>query len=356
MVGYKKEDTNFALELTYNYGIDAYASGNDLRHIAMRSSALKGDPAALGYPVTTDPQTGRRVVVGPDGYRFMLVDDAPAGEEPFLHVSIHVSDLTRSEAFYKDVLGFNALQRAAGSVMLGPSDQGTRLELVQLPGGGKVDHALASGRWATETEDGAPAAMGQRVLQAGVGKILHGPIKLQPHNEEVVIIEDPDGYEYCFVDARGYQTCIGVAYKAGGTSVKWDFRKRLEAASKAPQNAKLEVAKVLAGEYDATAVRAAVDGTRKGSPVVVFSQTTCPFCQKAKKLLGEVGATPVVMELDKLGDEGYAWRVELAKITDKGTVPQVFIGGKCVGGFSDGVEALQAQGRLVPMLQEAGAL
>ena len=31
MVGYGQEDENYALELTANYGIDSYASGNDLR-------------------------------------------------------------------------------------------------------------------------------------------------------------------------------------------------------------------------------------------------------------------------------------------------------------------------------------
>ncbi len=45
--------------------------------------------------------------------------------------------------------------------------------------GADIDHGLASGRFATETEDGVPFAMGRRVQAAGVGKILHGPIKLQ---------------------------------------------------------------------------------------------------------------------------------------------------------------------------------
>ncbi len=36
MVGYKTEETNFALELTYNYGIDSYEAGNDLRYLALR--------------------------------------------------------------------------------------------------------------------------------------------------------------------------------------------------------------------------------------------------------------------------------------------------------------------------------
>jgi hypothetical protein len=35
---------------------------------------------------------------------------------------------------------------------------------------------------------------------------------------------------------------------------------------------------------------------------------------------------------------------------------QVFIGGKYVGGFSDGLEPLAADGRLAPLLRSAGAL
>lgn len=31
MVGYGNEDDNFVVELTYNYGIDSYARGNDFR-------------------------------------------------------------------------------------------------------------------------------------------------------------------------------------------------------------------------------------------------------------------------------------------------------------------------------------
>jgi hypothetical protein len=34
--------------------------------------------------------------------------------------------------------------------------------------------------------------MGQKVKHAG-GAILHGPLKLQPHGEEVVIVADSDG-------------------------------------------------------------------------------------------------------------------------------------------------------------------
>ena len=123
--------------------------------------------------------------------------------------------------FYVDVLDATVRSGVPGSLgtpdsaLVGFDKAGTGvcLELVQLPAGGKVDHALASGRFATETEDGAPDKVGAKVKAAG-GTILHGPLKLQPHGEEVVIVADPDGYEYCFVDAR-VRTFLGCGYVVG---------------------------------------------------------------------------------------------------------------------------------------------
>lgn len=51
------------------------------------------------------------------------------------------------------------------------------MELVE--DGKDIDHGLAGGRFATETEDTAPFAMGEKVKTAGAGRVLHGPIKLQ---------------------------------------------------------------------------------------------------------------------------------------------------------------------------------
>ena len=45
-----------------------------------------------------------------------------------------------------------------------------------------------------------------------------------------------------------------------------------------------------------------------------------------KSLWPRLNSHMQVVELDKLGDEGYAWRVELAEITQSGTVPQVTLG------------------------------
>lgn len=46
---------------------------------------------------------------------------------------------------------------------------------------------------------------------------------------------------------------------------------------------------MLAGDYDKKAIKAKIEGYIK-EPCVVFAQTTCPFCKKAKDLLTSVGA------------------------------------------------------------------
>ncbi|CBI34892.3 hypothetical protein AAG906_023164 [Vitis piasezkii] len=90
------------------------------------------------------------------------------------------------------------------------------------------------------------------------------------------------------------------------------------------------------------------------NPVVVFSKTYCPFCVSVKKLLSELGATFKVVELDTESD-GADLQSALAGWTGQRTVPNVFIGGKHIGGC-DTATALHSDGKLVPLLTEAGAI
>jgi glutaredoxin 3 len=363
-IGYGTEETHFALELTYNYGVPSYENGNDLRYIALSRAALRD---ASGVSRDAD---GREFVTCPDGYRFLLVDAplAPGGE-PFQFASIASSDLAAARAYYLGPLGAaerpagavrGALDNKASSLTLGWGPVGgVALELVALPPGVKVNHGTASGRFASETEDGAPTRIAAAVT-AAKGAILHGPLVLQPHGEEVVIVQDGDGHEFCFVDARGYRACTSVARRAGGAVVDWAYRARLAAAAALTgEAAKAGVAAVLAGDYDVAAVKAKLAQLTSSAPVVVFSQTSCPYCKKAKALLAESGVQrSATVELDALGAEGYALRVELGKLTGRTSVPNVFIAGASVGGFSDGpgVNTLAEQGKLAGMLRDAGAL
>ena len=112
MVGYATEDKAWALEVTYNYGVDAYVTGTGLASIAVAvpdAAAAAKAAQGLGYMVRS-VGLASVMVLGPDGYRFNVVDKnniaaLAARAEPFLSVRLHVSDLVRTEQFYTSVLG-----------------------------------------------------------------------------------------------------------------------------------------------------------------------------------------------------------------------------------------------------------
>ncbi|KZV45801.1 hypothetical protein F511_35396 [Dorcoceras hygrometricum] len=97
-----------------------------------------------------------------------------------------------------------------------------------------------------------------------------------------------------------------------------------------------------------------VKKTVGGHPVVVYSKTWCSFSSEVKYLLKSVGVEPFVVELDQLGPQGQDLQKALEKLTGQSTVPNVFIGGKHIGGCTDTVK-LHQEGTLEPLLVEAGA-
>ncbi|KGN51374.1 glutaredoxin-C6 [Cucumis sativus] len=90
------------------------------------------------------------------------------------------------------------------------------------------------------------------------------------------------------------------------------------------------------------------------NPVAVFSKSYCPFCVQVKRLLTKLGVSFKAIELDTESD-GREIQAALAQFTGQRTVPNVFIGGKHIGGCDDTM-ALNSSGRLVPLLAEAGAI
>ncbi|XP_010550681.1 PREDICTED: glutaredoxin-C1-like [Tarenaya hassleriana] len=89
-------------------------------------------------------------------------------------------------------------------------------------------------------------------------------------------------------------------------------------------------------------------------PVVVFSKTYCGYCQRVKQLLTQLGADFKFLELDEMGD-GSEIQSALLDWTGQRTVPNVFIKGEHIGGCDRVMESHQ-QGKLLPLLTEAGAL
>ncbi|XP_052211231.1 monothiol glutaredoxin-S10-like [Diospyros lotus] len=99
------------------------------------------------------------------------------------------------------------------------------------------------------------------------------------------------------------------------------------------------------------------EGVKKAiseNPVVVYSKTWCPYSSEVKSLFKGLGVQPLVVELDQLGPQGPELQQVLESLTGQPTVPNVFIGGKHVGGCTDTVQ-LYEEGELESLLSEAGA-
>ena len=213
------EEDSFCFELVYNYGINRYDRGNDLRQIGIRKSSFCGDKDIIGYD-----DSGRQFVQTPDGHFINLIDDNMETnteeltslrriDKIFDHIAIHVSNITESIAFYRDILCAKVEDIHHNIAKCYWYQNSVSIMLHQLENDESVDFGEAKGRFAIATNDGAIEEIYHHIQQQTKypeTSILHGPIKLQPHNEEVIIIADPDGHEYCFVDARGYQNCINV--------------------------------------------------------------------------------------------------------------------------------------------------
>ena len=83
--------------------------------------------------------------------------------------------------------------------------------------------------------------------------------------------------------------------------------------------------------------------------VKMYTTGTCPYCIRAKQVLKHKGVT----EIEEIRvDLDPAQREHMMAITQRRTVPQIFIGDTHVGGHDDLV-ALEQRGGLDPLL--AGA-
>ncbi|KAH6823952.1 Thioredoxin superfamily protein [Perilla frutescens var. hirtella] len=97
-----------------------------------------------------------------------------------------------------------------------------------------------------------------------------------------------------------------------------------------------------------------VKNTIAQNPVVVYSKTWCSYSAEVKSLFKRLDVEPFVIELDQLGAQGPQLQKTLEKLTGQHTVPNVFIGGKHIGGCTDTIK-LHQKGELEALLSEAGA-
>jgi glutaredoxin 3 len=81
-------------------------------------------------------------------------------------------------------------------------------------------------------------------------------------------------------------------------------------------------------------------------PVKIYTTATCPYCQRAKRLLQKKNVPYEEIDVSRDDDA----RMRLMQSTGLRTVPQIFIGDRHVGG-SDELQSLETRGELDPLLQ-----
>jgi len=80
--------------------------------------------------------------------------------------------------------------------------------------------------------------------------------------------------------------------------------------------------------------------------VVMYATAACPFCQSAERLLLAKGAEIEKIRVDLEPER----RAEMTQKSGRRTVPQIWVGGRHIGGCDD-LYALDRQGELDPLLK-----
>ena len=78
----------------------------------------------------------------------------------------------------------------------------------------------------------------------------------------------------------------------------------------------------------------------------MYCTSACPFCESAERLLAGKGARIEKIRIDLEP----ARRAEMMQRSGQGTVPQIWIGERHVGGCDD-LYALEREGKLDPLLE-----
>ncbi|KAK1285870.1 putative lactoylglutathione lyase, chloroplast [Acorus calamus] len=212
-LGYGPEDSQFVVELTYNYGVDKYDIGAGFGHfgIAVEDVTKTVDLIkAKGGKVTREPgpvKGGNTVIAfveDPDGYKFELLERGPT-PEPLCQVMLRVGDLDRSINFYEKAFGMELLRKrdnpeykyTIAMMGYGPEDKSTVLELTYNYGVTEYDKGNAYAQIAIGTDDVYKSAEAVRLFG---GKVTREPGPLPGINTKITACLDPDGWKSVFVD------------------------------------------------------------------------------------------------------------------------------------------------------------
>ena len=162
-------------------------------------------------------------------------------------MSLNVTDLARSKAYYKKVLGMRefaptesswgaqaGVPTGAATTLLGFSARETKLQLIELPRGVALSHGTSFGRIAL---GGFEAVATFEHARANGGAVFNEPINYTPGKATVLvtILADPDWNEICVVDDAHFRAlCVT---KPGHKRISWKSHAKRIAAQTECQKA-----------------------------------------------------------------------------------------------------------------------
>ena len=224
-LGYGPETTHFALELTFNYGVDSYDLGTGFGHFGLAVpdvAAAVERVRAAGGTVTREagPVKGGSTVIAfvkdPTGYAWELIQRAPPApiRDPVAQVMLRVTDLDASIAYYTQCLGMTLLRRR--------ENEGGRYSLAFLGYGPEEDNCVfeLTHNWDKTDASAYPDMLGKGYAQVAIstrdvfktaaqvraagGKVTREPGPVPGIGTKICATTDPDGWKVVFVDEADF--------------------------------------------------------------------------------------------------------------------------------------------------------
>mmetsp|Transcript_4686 Transcript_4686/g.29542 ORF Transcript_4686/g.29542 Transcript_4686/m.29542 type:complete len:343 (-) Transcript_4686:423-1451(-) len=216
--GYDGEETNFAMELTYNYGVDSYDLGTGFGHFGVATEdvfALAKKIEQNGGKIVRPPgpvKGGTRNIAfaqDPSGYKWELIEREKLGKEPFAQVMLRVGDLQKSIDYYQDVLGMKLLRTrenpeykySLAFMGYGEEEDNTVIELTYNWDQSEYEKGNAYGQIAISTKDVYKSA--EQIKAAG-GQVVREAGPVPGIGTKVLATVDPDGWKTVLVDNEDF--------------------------------------------------------------------------------------------------------------------------------------------------------
>lgn len=147
-------------------------------------------------------EAGDLTVKDPDGYPVVL---RRGDLNKVTHCRWNVQNLANSLRFWKDTLGLKEFNRSPTSVDLAFADDQAKLQLIEI--NEPIDHKTGWGRIAFATPKPNQLRLNQLILDSNEYEHLHHKQELGTPGKQtvtVIILQDPDKYEICFVNDEDY--------------------------------------------------------------------------------------------------------------------------------------------------------